>query len=458
MSDGRKKTVYGYFGNSLESRRLEELCEPKIGIQTGPFGSQLHQADYVSVGTPIITVEHLGENRILHLDLPRVTEADRVRLSKYSLREGDIVFSRVGSVDRRALVRKAEVGWLFSGRCLRVRPNQNLIYPGYLSHFFGLPTFKEYIRTIAVGATMPSINTEILSNVDIYYPPKVSEQKIITRVLDSLEDKIELNSEINQTLEEIAQATFKSWFVDFDPVKAKIVAKSEGRDPLRAAMCAISGKSELELDQLSHEQYESLSETAALFPDKMEDSELGRIPAGWAVKNINDVLERLSVGKKYEQKTALPEGSIPILDQGKSGVIGYHNEAAGVLASVDKPVIVFANHTCYMRLVSFPFSAIQNVLPFVGKNISTLWLYYATLGKQKFSEYKGHWPDFVIQKIVVPMTNMTFDFSNQIKEMIKLIWSKESEANLLAGLRDTLLPKLLSGELPVEHLINKETE
>ena len=90
-------------------------------VQTGPFGSQLHQSDYVEVGTPIITVEHLGENRILHNNLPRVNDEDKSRLKKYWLQEDDIVFSRVGSVDRRAYVKKDEEGWLFSGRCLRVR-------------------------------------------------------------------------------------------------------------------------------------------------------------------------------------------------------------------------------------------------------------------------------------------------------------------------------------------------
>ena len=73
-------------------------------VQTGPFGSQLHKKDYVDIGTPIITVEHLGDNRIVHSNLPRVSEKDRLRLKKYWMREGDIIFSRVGSVDRRAFV------------------------------------------------------------------------------------------------------------------------------------------------------------------------------------------------------------------------------------------------------------------------------------------------------------------------------------------------------------------
>ena len=106
-------TVYGTFSSRFTESTLGNLCEKESGIQTGPFGSQLHQKDYVAEGTPIITVEHLGENRIIHQDLPRVSDYDRARLSKYALQTGDIVFSRVGSVDRRSLVRESEDGWLF---------------------------------------------------------------------------------------------------------------------------------------------------------------------------------------------------------------------------------------------------------------------------------------------------------------------------------------------------------
>src|SRR3990172_5587644 len=198
-----RETIYGDFAADFAEDRLQTLCDPEAGIQTGPFGSQLHQEDYVAVGTAIITVEHLGENRILHEGVPRVSDADRHRLSQYLLRAGDIVFSRVGSVDRRALVRRAEDGWMFSGRCLRVRPNPEKIDSGYLSYFFGLPAFKEHIRAIAVGATMPSLNTSILSDVVVPYPPNIDEQRAIAHLLGTLDEKIELNRQMNATLEAV---------------------------------------------------------------------------------------------------------------------------------------------------------------------------------------------------------------------------------------------------------------
>ena len=196
---------------------MSEWISCKLGgiadVQTGPFGSQLHREDYKLVGTPIITVEHLGDNRITYQNLPLVSDEDKERLSKYLLIEGDIVFSRVGSVDRRAYVSKNENGWLFSGRLLRVRANQEVMNPKFLSYYFGDESFKEYIRRIAVGATMPSINTTILSEVGITYPP-LPEQKAIASVLSSLDDKIDLLHRQNKTLEAIAETLFRQWFIE----------------------------------------------------------------------------------------------------------------------------------------------------------------------------------------------------------------------------------------------------
>ena len=109
-------------------------------------------------------------------------------------------------------------------------------------------------------------------------------------------NKIQLNRQINQTLEEMAQAIFKSWFVDFEPVKAKIEAKANGQDPERAAMCAISGKTDAELDHLPPDQLAQLRATAALFPDELTDSELGLIPKGWESDTIDDIVEKAFAG------------------------------------------------------------------------------------------------------------------------------------------------------------------
>ncbi len=184
-------------------------------VQTGPFGSQLLNEQYISGGTPIITVEHIKDFRISHQDYPSVTEEDRKRLEKYSLNAGDIVFSRVGSVDLSALVEEEQDGWLFSSRMLRVRPKGKEVDPLFLSYYFRLYGVRKYINNVAVGTTMPSINTSILSSIPVSLPPYIV-QIGIGRVLQRLDQKIALLRRQNQTLGKTAQTLFKHWFIDFE--------------------------------------------------------------------------------------------------------------------------------------------------------------------------------------------------------------------------------------------------
>lgn len=142
--------------------------------------------------------------------------------------------------------------------------------------------------------------------------PDITVQSETARILGDLDDKIELNRQINQTLEQIVQAIFKSWFVDFEPVKAKIEAKAAGRDPERAAMCAICGKLEPELDQLPPEQYQQLATTAALFPDELVESELGLIPVGWGGLSLGEVTSYLSRGISPKYTV---DGGVLVLNQ-----------------------------------------------------------------------------------------------------------------------------------------------
>lgn len=183
-------------------------------IQTGPFGSQLHKEDYVETGTPIVTVEHLGNRVFTEQNLPRVSDSDKARLIKYTLSTGDIVFSRVGSVDRCSYVDKSHDGWMFSGRCLRVRPTE-LVDSLYLYYYFCLEETKQFVRNIAVGATMPSINTKLLGEVEIALPD-LNNQKRIAAVLSSLDDKIENNQKLNDNLYEMVNAYYTSLFKDVE--------------------------------------------------------------------------------------------------------------------------------------------------------------------------------------------------------------------------------------------------
>lgn len=184
-------------------------------IQTGPFGSQLHQEDYVVAGTPIVTVEHLGKRRFTTQNLPMVSDADKQRLQKYILHKGDIVFSRVGSVDRCSFVEREHDGWMFSGRCLRVRPLE-MVDSEYLYYYFCGEETKQFVRNIAVGATMPSINTKLLGEVPIALPD-METQKKIAAIVSSIDHKIEINEEINDNLLQQAMTLFVYTFVDNPP-------------------------------------------------------------------------------------------------------------------------------------------------------------------------------------------------------------------------------------------------
>jgi type I restriction enzyme S subunit len=159
-------------------------------VKTGPFGSSLHEHDYVQDGTPIITVEHLGEFRVTRQNLPLISDEDCRRLNTYTLEAGDIVFSRVGSVDRNALIREDEAGWLFSGRLLRVRADKKRVVPAFLSHQFHTESFKNSVLAVAVGQTMASLNTKILKNLRVLVP-SIAEQVAIATIVSDLNTEIE---------------------------------------------------------------------------------------------------------------------------------------------------------------------------------------------------------------------------------------------------------------------------
>lgn len=457
MKTDYKFVEYGRFSSEFEYSPLFQLCIEKNGVQTGPFGSQLHKDDYVAQGTPIITVEHLGDNRIIHIDTPFVTDDDKNRLQKYQMKEGDIIFSRVGSVDRRALVRKDEDGWLFSGRCLCVRVDKTKIDPTYLSYFFGLESFKKYIRGIAVGATMPSINTKILSDVPVYYPKNLNQQKQIAKILGDLDDKIHLNNQINQTLESIAQAIFKSWFIDFEPVRAKIAAKLEGADPELAAMCAISGKSEAELEQMAKDDFAELQATAALFPDELVETELGEVPRGWSIAKVDDILNRIKIKKRFKKNDVNEFGRTFVLEQGSNIILGFHNDEGSIPASKEEPVFIFGDHTCITKLMLSNFDVSENVIAVTGKERNSYWTYYAIRDLQKFQEYRRHWMELVSKQVVMADLNLTDYFAKKVKTLHEEIENFVHENLVLINLRDTLLPKLLSGEVEVSDLQGEVT-
>lgn len=398
--------------------KLEEIAS----VQTGPFGSQLHQSDYVEVGTPIITVEHLGENRIVHNNLPRVSDIDKQRLNKYWLQEDDIVFSRVGSVDRRAYVKKDEDGWLFSGRCLRVRPKEK-VNGKYLSYFFGLEDFKRKIRGVAVGATMPSLNTSIMNDIEILLPDDINLQSEIASILSSLDDKIELNLQMNQTLETMAQAIFKEWFVNFN----------------------FPGFDGVLVDGLPKEwRMEKLGD--------MVDVKGGTTPS--------TTVEEYWNGEYYwstPKDLSNIHSSVLLDTERKITEAGIRQIGSGVLP---KGTLLLSSRAPigYLAISQVPISINQGYIAIQGKLVSNLFMLFWL--KQNMDAVKGRANGSTFQEISkssfkeietsVPEKGVLKLFDEIVNPIFDRIIANEIETRTITQIRDGLLPKLMTGKIEVK--------
>lgn len=325
----------------------------------------------------------------------------------------------------------------------------------YVSDFKGnFPKFVGYFlrsvdfQSCSDKAAVPGVNRNHLHTLPAVIPP-LPVQKSIAHILGTLDDKIELNRRINQTLEAMAHALFKSWFVDFDPVKAKIAAKQEGRDPLRAAMSVISGKSESEIDAMPRDQFDQLTETAALFPEEMEESELGMIPKGWSSKNWGDLVT-LEYGKSLRDYQS-GEGSYRVY--GTNGPIGFHDkplcESAG---------IVIGRKGAYrgVHYAPEPFFVIDTAFYLLPKSsMSLFWAYYELLRMNINGMDSGSAipstsrQEFYGVGVIYPSGKISDEFQRIVSQWHSAQEQLRRESEGLIHIRDALLPKLLSGELEI---------
>lgn len=184
-------------------------------VITGPFGSQLHQSDYVDTGIALIMPKNIGDRTVNFDDIAYVTEQDANRLSRYLVQRDDIVYSRRGDVEKHAFITDELSGALCGTGCLRVRFTNKNIFPEYISLYLNRPETKTWIRQNVVGSSMPNLNTSILSNVPISYP-SYAEQARIAKTLSFLDQKIALNKHISAELEAVMKTVYDYWFVQFD--------------------------------------------------------------------------------------------------------------------------------------------------------------------------------------------------------------------------------------------------
>lgn len=383
----------------MKKRFLRDIAE----IQTGPFGSQLHKEDYVEVGTPIVTVEHLGSRVFSEQNLPMVSDADKSRLSKYVLKKGDIVFSRVGSVDRCSFVDQKHDGWMFSGRCLRVRPSEE-VDPLFLYYFFCLNATKEFVRSIAVGATMPSINTKLLGEVEVVCP-EIEEQRKIADILSKIDDKIEENQKINENLAVLLQTVYQERFGDVDKASKQGVLSD---------ICSYS-KDRVAVSDLDVSTYFS---TENMLPRKAGSTEATSLPT-------------------MPQTTACHKGNTLI-----SNIRPYFKK------------IVYCEDEC---------GCSTDVLCFMPNQPQYSAYLFSTLYADKFFAFmvagakgtkmpRGDKQQIMTYPIVMPSEVALAEFNTIALPLIKQIYSNRAENKRLSLLRDTLLPKLMSGELDVSDI------
>lgn len=358
--------------------------------------------------------------------------------------------------DVKALVANESIHPPFLAYAIRARTEEILQLVGEAGHGTGvLPTDRMQSLLIAV--------------------PSLPEQMRIAEVAQSLDFKLDLNRRINQTLEAMAQAIFKSWFVDFDPVKAKIAAIQEGRDPLRAAMSAISGKSGAELDTLPPEQYEPLAATAALFPEEIEESELGEIPRGWAVRAA-DSLTEVGIGKTPPRKEPqwFTEGQgdwrwVSIKDMGASGVFQQRSSEFLTSEAVSRfNVRVVPGRTVLLSfkltigrvaITDGPMVTNEAIAHFKLPSdalISSEYLYlylkgfdYSTLGSTSSIADAVNSKTIREMPITVASRALIDRFTKSVTPLFEEMRNRQNEIASLGATRDALLPKLLSGEIEV---------
>ncbi|GAA0664638.1 restriction endonuclease subunit S [Streptomyces thermocarboxydovorans] len=387
---------------------LAAACSDGGGIQTGPFGSQLHASDYVTHGIPIVMPQDIGENVIRDVEIARITVEDAQRLSKYRLCKGDIVYSRRGDVTRRALVRDAQEGWLCGTGCLRVRPGAGAD-SRFVSYFLGHPEVRAWIIRHAVGATMPNLNTQILGAVPVLLP-ELDEQRRVAAVLEALDDKIAVNERIAATYEQLLQCRFIELGLSAEPDPETAVPITD----LVAFNPKVSKPSTAEPVYV---------DMAALQTNRASISSWTRRPpkSGARFMNGDTLLARIT----------------PCLENGKTGYVDFMDEGEIGLGSTE--FIVMRSLPGVPKEFSYFLARDKRFREHAIRNM------VGTSGRQRISA-----ADVANYQVNRPDPDALASFGKQASAIFAHMASLQSECRTLAALRDTLLPQLMSGRLRVK--------
>lgn len=426
MSDGWFKTTVGEYSPFV-------------------YGKAIKKDDQRTMGIPVY-----GSNGIY-------TYSDSALVQQHA-----VIIGRKGSVGKVHL--SAEKCWISDTAFYVIKDSLDESYfVYYLLSSLGLENMN-------TDAAVPGLNRDNAHRLEIKIPNSIEKRINLVEPLIKLDQKIHLNNQINQTLESIAQAIFKSWFIDFDPVRAKIAAKLEGKNPELAAMCAISGKSEAELEQMAKEDFAELQATAALFPDELIESELGEVPKGWDAITLGNFLEIKRGGsprpiQNFMAPTGYPWVKIadatadpsPFLFKTKEFII---KEGLRKTVYLKKGSLILTNSATpgLPKFLELDACIHDGWLYFPQKkHFSDNYLYFLFLKLRTQLVAQGNGSVFTNLKtdilrnqvVLVPTKEVIEKFDFQVGKILEMMKTQCIQSSNLSDLRDTLLPKLLSGKVSV---------
>jgi type I restriction enzyme, S subunit len=411
-------------------------------------GANFSKKDY-GPGFPIVNVKQLYAYRYVETDnLLEVSSKAISNPESLFLQNGDILFARSSvkgsGAGQAAMIFSCPEHTIFSGFIIRFRTEaKDIALPLFINYLLRSDIYRELLPRIASGTTITNLSQGTLASLPIPLP-SLPEQRAIAHILGSLDDKIELNRQMNQTLEATARAIFKSWFVDFDPVRAKAEGRPTGLP----------------------------DEIAALFPDSFEDSAIGEIPKGWEIFPLSEFLNIIGGGTPKTRVEEYWGGDIPwfsVVDApSETDVFVIDTEKHVTQLGVDKSstkvlrkgtTIISARGTVgKCALVGCPMAMNQSCYGIQSKNGESDYFVYFTIRSQVADlQRSGHGSvfntitrdTFKTIRIACPPTKLTTSYEKIVHPVMELILANLHENATLTSLRDTLLPKLISGELRV---------
>ena len=385
---------------------------------------------------PYIGLEHIGENT---LSLVGHGTSQDVVSAKSSFRRGDVLFGKLRPYFRKTI--RAPFDGICSTDIWVVRPEAH-IDPGFLFYTMAKQQFVDFASQTSEGTRMPRAKWDYVAQIQLRLPP-LPEQRRIAHILGTLDDKIELNRRMNQTLDEMARAIFKDWFVDFGPVRAKM----EDRDAYLP------------------------NHIWKLFPDSLADSELGQIPDGWEVFLLDDVADyqRSSVSPYKQPDTLFEHYSIPAFDKGEQPAADMGSAIKSIKAFVpagsvllsklnpDIPRVWIPNPPSDMKQIAstefltfVPRSGIgQGVLYCLFKSVRFRQMLEGMVTGTSRSHQRVPYQALLKSAALSGIPEMFEVFDHTVASLIARMLANRSEVQSLAAMRDTLLPKLVSGEVRI---------